>query len=343
MYQTFNLIPIIPGVRLVFQKLKETGYQIALISSGIPDFLVNELAAQLDADYARGLELEVRRGILTGKIGGDVIEEYGKALVLEKLQKEEHYSKSNCIAIVDDRNNLPLFPLCDKVIGYNPDSIIAAKCDYAIKGELKDIIPFFNPTVKTHTIPHTRNDIFREIIHMGSFLIPILSHFFKINRYTLAVIILITTVLYTISELARRLGTNFPPFTTITNFAAMGDEKWGFALSPIFFALGILLSLTLYPPQIGFAAIAMLTLGDGTAKIIGKTFGKTYYPYNKAKKLEGTLAGIIASTIGCLLFISPFKAVMISIVSMMIESIPLPINDNILIPLIAGSLLIILP
>jgi dolichol kinase len=87
----------------------------------------------------------------------------------------------------------------------------------------------------------------------------------------------------------------------------------------------------------------MLTLGDGTAKIIGKTFGKTYYPYNKAKKLEGTLAGIIASTIGCLLFISPFKAVMISIVSMMIESIPLPINDNILIPLIAGSLLIILP
>jgi dolichol kinase len=153
------------------------------------------------------------------------------------------------------------------VIGYNPDSIIAAKCDYAIKGELKDIIPFFNPTVKTHTIPHTRNDIFREIIHMGSFLIPILSHFFKINRYTLAVIILITTVLYTISELARRLGTNFPPFTTITNLAAMGDEKWGFALSPIFFALGILLSLTLYPPQIGFAAIAMLTLGDGTAKM----------------------------------------------------------------------------
>jgi phosphoserine phosphatase len=28
MYQTFNLIPIIPGVRLVFQKLKEMGYQM---------------------------------------------------------------------------------------------------------------------------------------------------------------------------------------------------------------------------------------------------------------------------------------------------------------------------
>jgi dolichol kinase len=87
----------------------------------------------------------------------------------------------------------------------------------------------------------------------------------------------------------------------------------------------------------------MLTLGDGTAKIIGKTFGKTAYPYNKAKKLEGTLAGVMASTLGCLIFISPFKAIMISIVSMLIESIPLPINDNIVIPLIAGSLLVILP
>ena len=227
LYETFKLIPIIPGVRLVFQKLQEAGYQIALISSGIPDFLVNELATQLHVDYAYGLELEVSDGIVTGKIGGDVIKEQGKALILEKLQNEENYRKADCLAIVDDRNNLSLFPLCDTVIGYNPDTLIAAKCDYAIKGELTDIITFFDPTVKTHTVPYTRNDIFREIIHMGSFLIPILSYFFNVNRYTLASIILITILLYTVSELARRLGTNFPPFTTITNLAAMGDEKWG--------------------------------------------------------------------------------------------------------------------
>ena len=135
-YQTFNLIPIIPGVRRVFKKLKEAGYKIALISSGIPDFLVKELATQLDADYAYGLKLEVINGIVTGRISGDVIKENGKALVLEKLLKEEQYSKHNCVAIVDDRNNLSLVRLCEKTIGYNPDTIIAAKCDYAIKGEL---------------------------------------------------------------------------------------------------------------------------------------------------------------------------------------------------------------
>jgi dolichol kinase len=125
--------------------------------------------------------------------------------------------------------------------------------------------------------------------------------------------------------------------------AAMGDEKWGFAMSPLLFALGVLLSLTLYPKQVGFAAITILTLGDGTAKIMGKKFGVTHFPYNKAKKLEGTVAGIIASTMGCLLFVSPYKAVIVSTICMIIESVPLPINDNILIPLIAGLLFIIIP
>jgi HAD superfamily phosphoserine phosphatase-like hydrolase len=341
--QTFKLVPIIPGVQPVFQKLKELGYHIALISSGIPDFLVNELASQLGADYAYGLELEFLNGIFTGKIKGDVIKENGKALIFEILLKENHFTKQNCLAIVDDRNNLPLFPLCEKIIGYNPDTIIAARCDYAIKGELQDIIPFFDPTVKTLTMPYTPNDIIREIIHMGSFLIPLISQWYQINPYTFALLIFITTVLFTISELMRRIGTTFPPFTNLTNLAAQGDEKWGFAFSPIFFALGICLSLILFPQQIGFAAITILTLGDGTAKIIGKLLGTTHFPYNKAKKIEGTAAGIIVATIGSLLFVPPHKALIVSTVCMIVESFPSPINDNLVIPLIAGFLLIVIP
>jgi HAD superfamily phosphoserine phosphatase-like hydrolase len=343
LFQTFKLVPIIPGVQPIFQKLKEMGYHIALISSGIPDFLVNELAMQLDADYARGLELEFLNGVFTGKINGDVIKENGKALVLEKLLKENHFTIQNCIAIVDDRNNLPLFPLCEKIIGYNPDTIIAARCDYAIKGELPDIIPFFDPTVKTLTIPYTANDIIREIIHVGSFLIPLLSQLYQINTYTFVLLIFITTVLFTISELMRRIGTTFPPFTNLTNLAALGDEKWGFAFSPIFFALGICLSLILFPQQIGFAAITILTLGDGTAKIIGKLLGTTPFPYNKAKKIEGTAAGIVVATFGSFLFVAPHKALLASIICMIVESVPSPINDNLVIPLLAGILLIIIP
>ena len=76
---------------------------------------------------------------------------------------------------------------------------------------------------------------------------------------------------------------------------------------------------------------------------MGKKLGITHFPYNKAKKLEGTVAGIIVSTIGCLLFVAPYKAIIVSTISMIVESIPLPINDNLMIPLVAGLLFIIIP
>ena len=162
-----------------------------------------------------------------------------------------------------------MFPLVEKTIGYNPDALLVTECDYAVSGSLLDIIPFLDTPVKTQTVSYTRNDALREVIHMGSFLIPILCHFFNVNRYALAAVILATAVVYAFSELACGLGISFPPFTTITNKVAVGEEQWGFATSPTLFALSICVTLILYPPRTGFAAITILTLGDGTARLVG--------------------------------------------------------------------------
>lgn len=341
--QTFNAIPLIPGVLQIFQRLREKNYRIALISSGLPDFFVEELAKQLGADYAYGLSLEMVDDRLTGRIGGDVIKPNGKATVLEKIQKEENYSRHQCIVIADDRNNLSIFPLVAKTIGYNPDTFVAAKCDYAVKGNLQDVLPLLDTPVKTSKTLYTRNDIFRETIHTGGFLIPLFCQFLNVNRYIVATVILATTIVYAFSELARRAGINIPPFTIITNRAAVGEEMWEFAISPALFALGIILPLILFPPQAAFAAITILTLGDGTASIVGKKLGKRVLPYNKTKKLEGTVAGILVSASASLLFVPLLKALIASTISMIVESLPSPINDNIVIPLTAGLALIALP
>ena len=342
-YQTFKSISIIPEVRQVFQKLKANGYEIALISSGLPDFLVEELARQLGANYAHGFKLEIVNNKLTGRISGDVISANGKAIILERILKAGNYSKDDCIVVADDRNNLPMLSLCGKTIGYNPDMFLASKCDYTIKGNLRDIIPFLETPVKTPRAPYTRTDLYREIIHMGSFLIPVLCQFFNFDRYMIAVAISATTIIYAFSELARRAGVDFPPFTTVTNLVAIGDERWEFATAPIFFAVGIVFPLTFYPTKIGFAAITILTLGDGIARMVGKTMGQVALPYNKAKKLEGTMAGILLSALASLLFVSPLEAVAASIIGMIVESLPLPISDNMVIPLAAGLTIMVIP
>jgi phosphoserine phosphatase len=163
-----------PEAPEVFKKLKDSGYQIALISSGLPDFLVEDLAGQLGANFAYGIKLEVINKRFTGRISGDVIQANGKAIVVEKILTKENYSRANCYAIADDRNNLPMSHLCGKIIGYNPDPIMAIKCDYAVKGSLKEIVPFLEESSQMPRKLFSRNDAFRETIHMGSFLIPLL-------------------------------------------------------------------------------------------------------------------------------------------------------------------------
>lgn len=345
--QIFEMITMIPGINVVIQKLKENGYKVALISSGIPDFLVESLAQKIQADYAYGVKLEVIDNKITGNISGDVIKKNGKANVLSRLLKKGGYSKQNCIVIADDRNNMSMFPLASTTIGYNPDYVLAIRCDYAVKGDVQEIIPFFdlNESPK-YTV--TKNYTFREFIHVGSYLIPILCYFFNIENRYFIVLITSITVIYIFSEVARIVGLNFPLLSNVTKNAVIGEEKWGFATSPIFFALGVTLPLFIWnnnlirPPEIGYSAITILTLGDGMAKIVGKSIGKRVLPYNKTKKIEGTIAGIATSFIGSLLFISPNKrarALIASIITMIFEGLPSPINDNITVPLIAGLII----
>jgi dolichol kinase len=116
-----------------------------------------------------------------------------------------------------------------------------------------------------------------------------------------------------------------------------------FATAPIFFALGIMLSLVLFPAPANYAAVVILTFGDGFATIFGKKFGRTVIPFNKGKRLEGSVFGFLFAFLGALVFVDPVKALIGATVGMLIEVLPLPINDNLTIPLAAGLALTLIP
>ncbi|GAG24167.1 unnamed protein product, partial [marine sediment metagenome] len=70
-------IPLMLGTEEVFKTLNNKGYRTALISSGLPTPVVEDLATRLQADYAYGLELEILNERLTGAIEGEVLKSGG--------------------------------------------------------------------------------------------------------------------------------------------------------------------------------------------------------------------------------------------------------------------------
>ena len=343
LFQLYKKVPLMPNAKELFKKLKEAGHTTALISSGLPTSFIKHLAITLEADYAFGLELGIANGHLTGEISGDVIKPDGKALVLKKILQDTNLSPKDCTIIVDDRNNLPMFPLSTIKVGYNPDFLVSAKSDFVVKGDLTEMLPILTEDPpRTPRSSLSKNEILREVIHIGSFSIPFICMHI-LNSYIVSLMILLITILYITSEFLRIRGINLPVISTVTWKTAIKPELYEIATAPAFFALGIILSLILFPTPINYVPVAILTLGDGFATFFGKTLGRTALSLNKGKTVEGSAFGFIFAFSGALLFVNPTKALIGSAIGMLVELLPLPINDNLTIPLTTGLALTLIP
>ncbi len=337
--QIFDEIPSKPQLQSLFAQLKLRDCKIALISSGIPTVLVEKLANTLGADYAAGIEVCVNDDALTGEILGDAIEANGKRTVLTRILDAEGLNLEDCVVVADDRNNSCIFLSGMQKIGYNPDFVLRVKADSFVTGKLSKILPVIDGKPKQRSLP-SKNDLLREAIHASGFFVPVIAG--SVGVYPVALMICVVSALYALSELLRMNKKNLPVISAITRNAALPTELYEFTAAPLYFAVGILLTLLLFPAPVNGAAIAIFTLGDSTASLFGGLISKKPLPFNKGKTLEGSLFGFFFAFLGGAFFVSPVLALIAAAVAMAIESLPSPVNDNILIPLGAALALMLM-
>lgn len=106
-----------------------------------------------------------------------------------------------------------------------------------------------------------------------------------------------------------------------------------------------LLAFLVFPRDIAVLAISFMAVGDAVAALVGKRIGKR-------KLLGKTLEGDLASFISCLavgfIFYSaglelPLLTIVVgSVVAAIVEAVPIPINDNLTIPLLSGVVMTVM-
>jgi len=339
MMEIFSKIQATPYLQNLCEQLKARNCKVAIISSGIPTVAIEKLSLALCADYAYGIDVELEDGRLTGKIWGDAITPNGKLKILNEILNREGLSPHDCVVVADDRNNRCIFLPEILKIGFNPDFIIRVKADRVVNGKLSSILPIIDGKKHQRSFPST-NDFVREDIHAAGFFMPVIAG--MIGVPIVGSLIIFIAILYTASELSRLEGRNLPIISAITRHAASQSELYGFAAAPLYFAVGIATTLILFQQNgAGNAAIAMFCLGDSTASLFGGLL-TTSLPFNKGKTIEGSLAGFFFAFLAGSFFVSPIYALIGAAIAMTIEVLPLPINDNILIPIITGAALTLL-
>jgi len=335
----YKQIPIIPKAKEIFKELKSEGWKTALISSGLPEVFVKDLASSLEADYFFGIELKTQENTMTGEISGDVIEKKGKLKVLRSILAKEELLPEDCVIVADDRNNLQIFLPQAFKIGYNPDFVLRVKADVALSGKLPEILSLIKRESKPTRRAPTRNEIVREAIHASGFSIPIIT--VLLGLFPTVLLISAITLLYTLSEVRRMERASLPVVSSVTRAAATQTELYEFATAPMFFALGILLTLLLFPLPVSSIAIAAFTLGDSMASIFGGTFGQRALPFNKGKTIEGSASCFFFAFCAALFFTTPAFAFLAAVATTTVESLPWPLNDNLVTPLFTALVLIL--
>ena len=347
LWQVYYKTKMVNNAERTIHEINNKGHYVALISSGVPDILMNDLSEKLHAGCGYGIDVKINSGICTGEIDGPLSHCDGKAQVIEKLLKAQNLTWDDVIVVGDDRNNLDIMELAKVSIGFNSYYPVRKKAKYLADGnDLSKVLDFINiedePTFDElsaglrHEFSSSWSQEFRRKgIHACSLFVPLLA---GVN-YSLTLGLLgAIAILYMASEWARLNGFRFPVLSFVTRLCVRSSERRRFASAPVTLALGVVLSLVFFPALVACVTIAILACADSMATIVGKYYGKIRNPYNHKKSLEGSIAFFITAFICAAVYVPLKTALIVSLVSCIIESLPVK-HDNITIPLGTGLFL----
>ena len=349
--KVYQNITVIKHARETIETLRKHGYRVVLISSGVPDFFVKDLATRLSAHSGYGVEIGTNNSTLTGEVFGRLSRSTGKKEIIEDLLHENNLTWKDTIVLVDDRNNLNIMRKASINIGVNAHYSVRQQAQYLIdSGNLAEALDILDiadaDTYKTlfagmrKQYAHSwYQEIRRKLLHILIASVPIFSN---LVYHTTLTVLFALPIIYMISECLRINGYSFPMLGRITKSSIRRMEERGVAFGPVTLIFGTILSLLFFPPVIASTVILIVAFADAAATIVGQSMGNHRIFYNKKKSWEGTIAAwIVAFLCGCI-YLPISYALLAASFSSIIESLPLKSLDNLLIPISTGILLMCL-
>lgn len=125
------------------------------------------------------------------------------------------------------------------------------------------------------------------------------------------------------------------------------EQKKGFSIGIVMYPLVVLILVSMFPLYIAAGGWAILAVGDSLSNIVGRHFGKQKLVWNRDKSYLGSSAFILSSIPSCAFFLWWVKpqlaivalailAIASSVIGGILETLPVKIDDNILVGLGGG-------
>jgi len=127
-------VQLTPGTEELISTLHFMGYKVGVVSGGFT-FFTDYLKERLNLDYVFANELEIKDGVVTGEIKGDIIDAKHKGEILKKIAWMEGISVKQIVAVGDGANDRFMLQNAGLAIAFSPKEILKKYSDGMISGE----------------------------------------------------------------------------------------------------------------------------------------------------------------------------------------------------------------
>lgn len=183
-------------------------------------------------------------------------------------------------------------------------------------------------------------EIGRKAIHLSALSIPV-GYYFLDAGLGRAILALLTALSFLI-DVVRLNQPRIRTFFFIFFGRLVRDHERHNLLGATYLLLSSLICVHAFPKPIAVAALAFLIVGDSAAALVGRAFGRVRI---FDKSLEGSLACLVAClAIGALIpELGWTRTLLGALTATLIELIPVPLDDNLRIPLASGFVMAMTP
>ena len=140
----FNSIHLSSNVQEFISILQKNGILVGLVSGGFTP-IVDRLAKSLGIAYFSANQVEVKNGLLTGKLVGQIISPQVKKETLEQWREELKLSKDRTVAIGDGANDLLMLKSAGIGIAFCGKEVLKKEIQYHVdKRDFLEVLPLID-------------------------------------------------------------------------------------------------------------------------------------------------------------------------------------------------------
>ena len=142
--KVFKSIHLTPNAQKFISILQKNGILVGLVSGGFTP-IVERLAKSLGIAYFSANQLEVKEGLLTGKLIGAIISPEIKQATLEKWRKELKLPKERTLAIGDGANDLLMLKSAGQGIAFCAKEVLKKEIPHHVdKRDFLEVLPLID-------------------------------------------------------------------------------------------------------------------------------------------------------------------------------------------------------